>query len=81
MKQAKLVHGVGRNDADYPVTIHAFIDGKQEQLWLCHFYRAWKQMIARCYSQKFQAKYQTYGGCSVAPEWHSFSVFRAWMLT
>ncbi|WP_339733316.1 hypothetical protein [uncultured Pseudomonas sp.] len=81
MAKSKLVHGIGRNDADYPVTIYDVIDGKLKQLRTCHFYHAWKHMIARCYSQKFQAKYPTYRGCSVTPGWHSFAAFRAWMLT
>lgn len=78
---SKLVHGIGHNDADYPVTTYEVIDGKLKQLQMCHFYRAWKRMIARCYSLKFQAKFPTYRGCSVTQEWHSFVAFRAWMLT
>ena len=77
--ETKLVCGVGVNDAGYPVSIYAVIHGKQKQLWRCPFYRAWMHMIERCYSAKVHARQPTYAGCSVAPEWHSFSAFREWM--
>ena len=37
-------------------------------------------MLNRCYSGKFQVGNPTYIGCSVAPEWLSFMVFRSWMI-
>lgn len=37
-------------------------------------------MLKRCYSAKLQAKYPSYIGCSVVPEWLSFMAFRAWMI-
>ena len=73
-KRNKLVCGVGINDADYAV-IHS-INGKQVR---CLFYRAWKSMLERCYSAKFQAKNPTYIGCSVCEEWLTFSNFKKWM--
>lgn len=75
LRRAKLVFGVGVNDADY--TVQPVVFGKQVA---CPFYRAWKDMLMRCYSAKYQAKYPTYIGCSVAPEWLSFMTFRAWMI-
>lgn len=82
MKSSKqLVHGAGVNDADYPLSTWVFIDGRQKLTWRCPIYQAWKDMLARCYSPKLKAKHPTYMGCTVAPEWHSFSAFRAWMLT
>jgi hypothetical protein len=36
-------------------------------------------MLERCYNPKYHAKYPTYIGCSVVPDWHSFMAFRAWM--
>ena len=86
MKTRKLVCGVGVNDADYVVqrkeTI-GYVDGKrkQELVWYCPYYRVWKQMINRCYSVKFQERYQTYRGCTVSKEWLTFSVFKKWMMT
>lgn len=76
---AKLVYGIGRNDAGYPVSINGLIGGRNKQLWVCPFYSTWKGMMERCYSQKFQEKYPTYIGCHVVEEWHSFSNFRSWM--
>ena len=72
----RLVCGWGINDADY--TVKPMINGKQ--VW-CPFYRAWVDMLTRCYSTKFQAKHLTYEGCSVCDEWLTFSNFKAWMET
>jgi len=74
-RRAKLVYGVGINDADY--TVQPVVFGKQIK---CPFYGAWKDMLSRCYDPKYLAKYPTYIGCSVAPEWLNFMTFRAWMI-
>lgn len=79
-EKGKLVLGFGINDSGYPVNAHAVIDGKHKKVWTCPIYRAWKNMLARCYSAKTQARQPTYAGCSVAHEWRSFSAFREWML-
>lgn len=81
MTANKLVYGAGVNDAGYQVYRTSTIDGRRKIMWQCPMYLAWKNMLARCYSTKCHAKYPTYIGCTVAPEWHSFSVFRAWMIT
>ena len=73
-KRNKLVYGVGINDADY--SVHPEINGKRV---MCPFYLTWRNMLMRCYDPKCQAKYPTYIGCSVVPEWHRFMTFRAWM--
>ena len=78
-KRSKLVHGIGVNDADYPVVINATIAGKTKTLWFCPYYNTWSGILERCYSAKFQTKNRAYAGCSVVPAWHRFSVFRAWM--
>lgn len=80
-KKTKLVLGVGRNDADYQVYMYVTAGGVKTVVWRCPFYRAWKDMMARCYSAKRQASYPSYAGCSVDQEWHSFSSFRSWMMT
>lgn len=41
-------------------------------------YIIWQSMIVRCYSEKFQAKFNTYIGCSVCSDWLVFSNFKAW---
>lgn len=75
----RLVFGVGINDADYPVAINARINGRHNRTWTCPFYVAWKNMLARCYSQRFHKHRPTYHGCSVTQEWLTFSAFREWM--
>lgn len=72
--KTKLVYGVGVNDACYPTS--PVVDGKQVR---CIFYKTWQGMIERCYSAKSLKKRPTYKGCSVCPEWHKFSNFKAWM--
>lgn len=71
---AKLVCGVGYNDADY--TISKTVNGKRVT---CPFYRVWVNMLTRCYSEKEHERYPKYKGCSVCAEWLTFSRFRAWM--
>lgn len=85
MKTRKLVCGVGLNDAEHAVqrkvTI-GYVDGKrkQKQVWICPYYKAWKAMLERCYSDKMQDRSPTYKGCSVSEEWHTFSSFKSWMM-
>ncbi len=82
----RLVCGVGVNDADYAVRKYeenGYVNGKRKQrlVWECPFYRVWKSMLERCYSNKTQEKNPTYKGCSVSEEWLLFSNFRGWMVT
>lgn len=83
-KKNKLVWGVGINDAEYVVQKNETIgheNGKQKQksIWKCPYYQAWKSMLSRCYSAKWQERYPTYKGCSVSEDWLTFSNFRDWM--
>jgi len=73
------VHGVGVNDADYPVHRTEKINGKRKTVWRCHFYTVWADMIYRCYSLAGLRNNPTYLGCSVCEEWLRFSNFKAWM--
>lgn len=41
-------------------------------------YQTWHGMLKRCYSKKTQEKQKNYVGCTVAEEWHDFSVFYKW---
>lgn len=70
----KLIHGVGVNNANYHVTWYE--DGRRV---ICPIYSVWRAMIRRCYSEKHHAKARTYIGCSVCPEWLTFSNFKDWM--
>lgn len=81
-KTKKLVCGIGINNADYVVMKHGAIwhmDGKRNQTWVCPYYRAWKDMLVRCYSAKYQESKPTYAGCTVSEDWLTFSNFKAWM--
>lgn len=84
LRAPRLVQGVGINDADYVTqkweTI-GYVVGKRKQklIWVCPYYRAWTDMLKRCYSTKFQERQPTYKGCSVSEEWLTFSVFKNWM--
>ena len=68
-----MIFGFGVNDADYMVST-ILIDGYVK----CPAYTAWKDMIMRCYSQKYQEKRPTYIGVTVCDEWRSFMAFRKW---
>jgi len=70
----KLIYGIGINDADY--ITQPVINGKTT---ICPYYRAWANMLKRCYSSSFHGQRPTYIGCTVVKEWHSFMNFRAWM--
>lgn len=71
----KLLEGVGINDSDYHV--YRTVNGKQVK---CKYYQTWKDMLMRCYSSEYHAKYPTYVGCTVVDEWLSFMNFRDWMM-
>lgn len=77
--RAKLVHGIGTNDADYPVCLNEVVDGRIVNVWRCPFYQTWKHMLARCNEASLNYGKPTYKDCAVTPEWRLFSVFRAWM--
>jgi len=68
------IFGIGINDADYVTEIK--IDGRRIK---CPFSVVWKNMIMRCYCDKYQKMNTTYIGCTVCEEWLLFSNFKAWM--
>jgi len=45
------------------------------------FYSRWKDMLKRCYSEKYLKKNPSYTGCSVCEEWKYLSNFKEWMQT
>ncbi len=71
---ARLVCGVGVNDADY--SVNQIVNHKTIK---CPIFNKWSDMIHRCYSQRQQIKQPTYIGCKVCPEWLVFSNFKAWV--
>lgn len=66
----KPIYGLGINDADYMIEV----DGVR-----CPFYSKWKNMLTRCYCEKYQKRQPTYVGCSVSNEWLTLSSFKKWM--
>lgn len=80
-KRNKLLFGVGVNDADYNVCKTEKIGGKYRIVWRCPFYMTWTNMLARSYDSNSYKNNPSYLSCSVATEWHLFSVFKAWMET
>ena len=41
-------------------------------------YKAWNNMMIRCYSKKLHDKHPTYHECAVAEEWFNFQLFAKW---
>ena len=67
MRKRNLIHGVGINDVDTPAKGNPY-------------YAVWLAMLQRAYNPKMQERNPCYVGVSVAPEWHRFSAFNAWMV-
>jgi hypothetical protein len=68
-----LVFGVGINDA--PFVVAPTINGLQ----VTHpTYKAWKNMLERCYSSKYKEKYPTYVNTICCDEWLLFTNFARW---
>lgn len=74
-RNRSLVCGFGINDSNY--VTNKFVSGS---ISVCPAYRSWKNMIERCYSNKYQSKRPTYIGTSVCDEWRSFMAFREWWM-
>ncbi len=69
-RKAKLIYGVGFNSKGAHKTA---VNYKHTPTYV-----RWKNMLERCYSEKFQDRQPAYIGCSVADEWHDFQVFAEW---
>jgi hypothetical protein len=70
------VYGIGINDVDYQINDFWVNPNKKS---ICPFYERWRGMIKRCYCEADLKRVPCYIGCTVAPEWYRFSVFRNWM--
>tara|TARA_R110000822_G_scaffold236671_1_gene367242 strand:+ start:347 stop:937 length:591 start_codon:yes stop_codon:yes gene_type:complete len=70
-----LVYGVGINDFKLKTANGV----KSKDLYACHFYRTWSNMIRRCYSENFHKIKPSYKECTVCDEWLLFSSFKKWM--
>lgn len=71
----KGIYGVGINDVDYMVSYKDPYGNRYK----CPYYMVWKGMLQRCYDPKLHQAHHTYQDCTVDPNWHLFSNFRAWM--
>jgi hypothetical protein len=52
--------------------------GKYSKRTHIKIYQTWQNMLARCYSEIYQTKNQSYKGCSVDKYWYNFQVFAEW---
>lgn len=41
-------------------------------------YHVWREIIRRCYDEKYRKRYQTYQDVKICKEWMSFSLFKKW---
>ena len=80
----KLVFGVGVNDLDYKVHVKEELPKNggrriQKTVFVCKYYKAWENMLSRCYSKKYLESNPTYNGTSVCSEWLYATAFKKWM--
>lgn len=78
-KKNKLVRGWGINDVNYCVYKYEVINGKSRCVWVCPYYIKWCSILTRSFNLKYQGKYPTYIGCTVAEEWRYLSDFIKWV--
>ena len=81
---SELVHGIGVNDLPYRTQVTEYVTkdgGKrvQKTVFRCPYYAAWKNMLKRCYSEKWLESNPSYIGTSVCNEWLYASTFKKWM--
>ena len=62
----KKLYGIGLNDFEHNVKING-VSIKE--------YTLWKDMLKRCYSEKYHLKYPSYIDCYVDSRFHSFTFF------
>ena len=62
----------------YGVGITGLEPTRDENGKMLDSYKCWQGMLKRCYSVKYQEKYQTYKGCSVCTDWLYYSNFKKW---
>lgn len=76
---SNLIFGIGFNDSNYPVQKYLCSGNDRKLVWICPFFRKWRNMLERCYSDHFIKRRPTYAGCHVCDDWLTFSNFKAWM--
>lgn len=75
----RLVYGVGINDSDEVTQrFTKDSDGKRKIDWICPYYKKWKYMLERCYSEPKKKRAPTYQNVTICDQWLTFSVFKEW---
>lgn len=69
-----IIYGMGVNDMVGKCSFTSPQGKSKSHVW----YKLWKGMLERCYSNKYQDKYPTYYGCSVCEDWKILSNFKEW---
>lgn len=74
------IAGVGINDAEFPIS-RQIVDGAgRKKQWLHPLYRAWVNMIHRCFSDNTKKAHPTYMECTMHEPWLRFSAFYSWAI-
>lgn len=76
---ARVIFGIGVNDATYKTTTTETFEGKRKRTWICPYYNVWRGMIRRCYYEQGRAKTESYLNTVVCEDWLLFSQFKDWM--
>jgi|AGFT01.1.fsa_nt_gi hypothetical protein len=76
----KLIYGVGVNDSPEPIAKSEVVNGKSKQVWRCPIYTTWRNILERCYSEKFLDKFPSYIGTTIHEDWKSFTNFKSWVV-
>ena len=71
----KPVYGAGINDLDY-IILERLPNGKYKH---CPYYLRWKNMLERCFSDHYKAKWPTYTNVTCCDDWLIASNFIDWM--
>lgn len=69
MKHKDIVYGVGVNDYSGKLSVNGI---------RLVSYRAWHNMLRRCYDPRMKSDRPSYDECEVCDEWKSFSTFKEW---
>lgn len=79
-KQASHLKSGSIKDPYYPSILGVGFFGEGDYSSKTHplAYQKWRNMLTRCYCEKYQSKNPSYKDCSVASEWHNFQNFAKW---
>lgn len=78
MANRSAVYGVGINDSTYKVRLHEKIGDKYRIVWACPIFITWKDLMKRCFSDKYHSKYPTYKEVTLHKPWLSYMNFHEW---